>query len=1048
MRVPRTTPAGLLAALALAGIAAPATARAGDAFGGCSNRPALSARMPGQAELPLQGQPEMNCFAWREFIALNWRADPTTCTANPAAGPATFGDPDYQDPVVWQTYKRPNEVFLPDAKPPPPWCSVNRARTDDRLAATSELSTATDETLDAIAQASGPYTFLTAQSGRLTLYEQHMNHDEFAYVDAHGLYNRETQQRFVKDPGIDLPDAGLQSRRYGRDGAIELKAAWLELDDPHDWPRYLTMKAQVVYPGQPPRTVTVGLVGLHIIRKLPKEQQLVWATFEHVDNAPYARDAAALRKPHTYYDPHCDPARCRVNAAPDSRRDPLDVPNQVERIHGLDGNGVVGLNRDVHDLIARANPSSVFRNYELVNVLWPNASTPVKRGATVPLPADMMPAETSDPVANVTLETYVQYDTCTSCHAYATVAGSRTLASDYSFMLGHAKSPPAQGKAVPLVAAAGAAVALGGGTLAWLRRRRRRRDPPTWDGAVAALFGAPDWIDAARRAQVAAEWRSCMTGYGIDLADWASVRASAQTIYDHLASGSMPLTPDTTQRWPRAAVETLAAWIAAGCPQTAADPPPRSLDRLPALAVTAASETPGLRIRRDVLDLGEEELAHYRAALEDVGATDLQLDNPWQQLGSLHADWCLHYQEAFLLWHRASLLLFERMTGVATPYWNFMSPDAPVDGRPGSGLPQPFKDLTYVHPRTGETRPNPLRFAVAQDARSKACRGGGGVDGVDCRYVQRHLLLYTEGDDRRAERERYLAMLAGFQAQVRFASSWPRFSTPEGDPGYPWANLPDFHPPQPDGDYPHRTDFDGLLEQPHDNFHGWFGFDMADNACTGFDPLFWSLHAGIDRVFEQWKRAHPAAAFTSDFPLRPFVGPRADRIAPASPDVWRSTTIGDMARDSRALGYDFAPAAAPRDVSPASATAQGRAAEEPHLYVLFPGVRCMHDSYAIDVFLDLPDPTPAAVHGKHFAGRVTRLGMGVEDTRGRCVRHGVTRVLHTTGAARALGLSPGDAVRVSLLVTDLSNGEPVAQSRYEQWPGFAPVVRWGSSPDA
>ena len=132
------------------------------------------------------------------------------------------------------------------------------------------------------------------------------------------------------------------------------------------------------------------------------------------------------------------------------------------------------------------------------------------------------------------------------------------------------------------------------------------------------------------------------------------------------------------------------------------------------------------------------------------------------------------------------------------------------------------------------------------------------------------------------------------------------FSTPEGTPGYPWANILTFNPPPPDSDYPHKTDFDGLYEQPHDNFHGWVGPDMADNAYTAFDPVFWSYHANIDRVFEQWKRGHPEATFTANFPLRPFVGDDARRLDMTTADVWQYTTIGEMARDSRVLGYDYA----------------------------------------------------------------------------------------------------------------------------------------------
>jgi tyrosinase len=44
---------------------------------------------------------------------------------------------------------------------------------------------------------------------------------------------------------------------------------------------------------------------------------------------------------------------------------------------------------------------------------------------------------------------------------------------------------------------------------------------------------------------------------------------------------------------------------------------------------------------------------------------------------------------------------------------------------------------------------------------------------------------------------------------------------------------------------------------------------MADNAYTAFDPIFWSYHSNIDRIFEEWNRAHPAAQFSSKFPLRP-----------------------------------------------------------------------------------------------------------------------------------------------------------------------------------
>jgi hypothetical protein len=64
---------------------------------------------------------------------------------------------------------------------------------------------------------------------------------------------------------------------------------------------------------------------------------------------------------------------------------------------------------------------------------------------------------------------------------------------------------------------------------------------------MGRLFSAPYWIDAGRRATVAAVWLGCMKDYGIDLSDYARVRESGVTIYEHLASWAMPLASDATQ---------------------------------------------------------------------------------------------------------------------------------------------------------------------------------------------------------------------------------------------------------------------------------------------------------------------------------------------------------------------------------------------------------------------------------------------------------------------------------------------------------------------
>jgi hypothetical protein len=69
--------------------------------------------------------------------------------------------------------------------------------------------------------------------------------------------------------------------------------------------------------------------------------------------------------------------------------------------------------------------------------------------------------------------------------------------------------------------------------------------------------------------------------------------------------------------------------------------------------------------------------------------------------------------------------------------------------------------------------------------------------------------------------------------------------------------------------------FDGLLEQVHDNFHGWVGIDMADNSYAAYDPIFYSFHANIDRITDMFITGFPEQQYTSGSQLRPFKGPQA-----------------------------------------------------------------------------------------------------------------------------------------------------------------------------
>lgn len=474
-----------------------------------SGVPVMQPIIPPDAKAPV-GQFNFNNLAWQQFIALNWVANPALPgTPDPNTPASAFGKPGDSTPVVWETFKENSEVFRPNGLPPTPWgakrvlpTSFNslpgrhkRAATlpwgIKGLAASSKFTGGPILDLSDFGEASTGGAWLTAQpkmNNAITLFEKRLNQDEFNYIVANKLYNAANQSPFATKQGINLPDGSSAFMSYGTVGAVEIKAAWIQLDDPTLWPLYKISKAYVSYPtasgATPPKLVTVGLVAIHIIRKTPNAQQFVWSTFEHVNNAPSTTDISnkTLKAWYTYFNLACNPAsdyyKCAQNQAPIPGKDPYTAPVQVVRsspISNSSVNNIVALNQSVWTTIAAANAKSVFLNYQLVNVLWPNANTSITAGATTPLTdGDAQPPLAQQPVANTVLETYHQNLNCLSCHTAAPVASTTslkaplrimrqttlstnppalgasatTLASDYSFLFGEAQSSPLKAKSV------------------------------------------------------------------------------------------------------------------------------------------------------------------------------------------------------------------------------------------------------------------------------------------------------------------------------------------------------------------------------------------------------------------------------------------------------------------------------------------------------------------------------------------------------------------------------------------------------------------------
>jgi len=467
--------------------------------------PSVAPRLP--ADVQVGEQADFNCFAWQEFIALNWRASLTRAgQPNPAAKASQFGEPSSNPaPVVWETYMDPSLLYRRDASTPKPWGSIEPAPKickSARLALptlprrsypigahvlvmSGEVTQFSQRILRDFIHAGANGAWLTAQNGTLVRYEERFNEDEYNYVVQNRFYDARNQWKAMQTggPGLNLPDGGPDSRRYGPVGAIEIKAAWVEMDDPNLWPKFFMTYAYVVdYTRHPPtcKVAHLGLIGLHIIHKTQNAQQFAWATFEHVSNDPDLTATPAPSATFTLYNSRCNRAtdhyQCRANTRPipcsgstlPVTCDPYSAPIQVMRVKPIPPI-VVSLNNVVWKEIRQNNRNSVFQYYQLVNVLWPKANVRITPGARVPLTqGDAVPAKAQGGLANTTMETYFQgpeqrtMKTCLDCHSYAEIAAQPTtnstpepnVAADYSFLLGHAKFPAALARATTTPTAA------------------------------------------------------------------------------------------------------------------------------------------------------------------------------------------------------------------------------------------------------------------------------------------------------------------------------------------------------------------------------------------------------------------------------------------------------------------------------------------------------------------------------------------------------------------------------------------------------------------
>lgn len=420
------------------------------------------------AAYPIDTRPMFDTFMWQNFVAVMW-----------PSRPEDHGEPFRpDDPAVFQRgyvnglqpaflgWKTANDLYPQDGSAPVPWDAPNNInpckslpRDDARplLISTSKFGTVADELNQAFA---GP---LIDQTGLLTRYEVRVNKVEYDYVRSNKYYNQ------ANWPKNGLPPIYFPPSTPARLGSIEVKAAWRDLSrvDPRFRSRFYNIEALVVQPGTCKSTlpngqgrvidcqcapIRVGLVGFHIAHKVDRFPQWVWSTFEQVDNLGEDPSLPPGMKPSYYDGARANPADhpgYSYEPAPISAFSPsanAQKPVNVTRLSQIPSTPAALPTTKINSNYRQLLANTPWANYWLIGTQWSTSPTvPPQQPLQPPWAStdqqdfgceDGTPATVGGiafpacQVANITMETYHQLDSCQNCHQ-----GAQRFGADFSWTL-------------------------------------------------------------------------------------------------------------------------------------------------------------------------------------------------------------------------------------------------------------------------------------------------------------------------------------------------------------------------------------------------------------------------------------------------------------------------------------------------------------------------------------------------------------------------------------------------------------------------------------
>jgi mono/diheme cytochrome c family protein len=379
-------------------------------------------------ERPEDALPAFDAYCWECFLALN--------AAVPAESRGEFRRGKRLalpgENTVWMKWRSRDDLFpTGEAREPLKWDAPPAGGGNDDspcvvLSCVAKVPTLLD--LDINEAGSDVKSFLgpvIAQNGEYARFEIRYNRIAYQHILDRGLWD----WHYLPADG-EVPDEFPT-------GSVVMKAAWRVIsDDEQDFKnRVFWTKARLLDPFNPAvvlKEATVGLVGLHVVHKTAKRPQWIWSSFEHVDNVPDGRKPIGGKRYSFNYGTAWQgfpPENLDSSMRPgDARRIPVEMKSSPQK-GPLKPTQVVREN-PVHPRTEETNrkyqkelAGTVWENYKLVVTQFPTRP----EGGVSDIPGDPFPKRDGSTggkagkvsVANSTMETYVQQDSCMACHTNA-----------------------------------------------------------------------------------------------------------------------------------------------------------------------------------------------------------------------------------------------------------------------------------------------------------------------------------------------------------------------------------------------------------------------------------------------------------------------------------------------------------------------------------------------------------------------------------------------------------------------------------------------------